>query len=196
MQVFWVERCSIYEHSSRCRRRLSSRGCSVQIRRSSANHSCSSWERQQKENRRVLGGRQNKLTWFLLKKRVNLLISLSTSTSRTPPNLSIHSSTCCFEYVWVPLRAPWATNWATELFSIFYCLLPTLMLTVMAAWFPGQYSVATLTPLLSLVTVVALEAWRASGISPHGNYPKSTNRFLLNWRYYLREGACVWALVT
>ena len=136
------------------------------------------------------------LTWFLLKKRVNLLISLSTSTSRTPPNLSIHSSTCYFEYVWVPLRAPWATNWATELFSSVYCLLPTLTLTVMAAWLPGQYSVATLTPLLSLVTVVALEAWRASGISPHGNYPKSTNRFLLNWRYYLREGAWVWALVT
>jgi len=126
---------------------------------------------------------------------VNLLISLSTLTSNTPPNLSIHSSTCYFEYVWVPLKAPWATNWATELFYKVYCLLPALMLTVIAAWFPGQYSVATLTPLLSLFTVVALELWRASGISPKGNYPKSTNLFLLNWRYSLLEGAWFWALV-
>ena len=126
---------------------------------------------------------------------MNLLISLSTLTSNTPPNLSIHSSTCYFEYVWVPLKAPWATNWATELFYKVYCLLPALMLTVIAAWFPGQYSVATLTPLLSLFTFVALELWRASGISPKGNYPKSTNLFLLNWRYSLLEGAWFWALV-
>lgn len=133
--------------------------------------------------------------WALLKKRVNRVISLSTYTSNDPPNLSIDSSTCYLECVWVPLRAPWATNCDTELFSRVYCLLPTLTLTVMAAWLPGQYSVATLTPLLSLDTVVALEDWRASGISPHGNYPKSTNLFLLNWRYYRREGAWVLALV-
>lgn len=135
------------------------------------------------------------LNWFLLKKRVNLLISLSTLTSNTPPNLSIHSSTCYFEYVWVPFKAPWATNWATELFYKVYCLLPTLMLTVIAAWFPCQYSLATLTPLLSLLTVVALEVWRASGIYPKGNYPKSTNLFLLNWRYSLLDGAWFWDLV-
>jgi len=63
------------------------------------------------------------------------------------------------------------------------------MLTVIAAWFPGQYSLATLTPLLSLHTVVALEVLRASGIYPKGNYPKSTNLFLLNWRYSLLDGA-------
>ena len=136
------------------------------------------------------------LSWVLLKNRVNLEIYLSTWRSKEPPNLSIHSSTCSFEWVWVPLRAPWATNWAIELFYRVYCLLPTLTLTVIAVWFPGQYSVATLTPLPSLVRVVALDDWRASGISPHGNYPKSTNLFLLNCRYYLREGAWVWALVT
>ena len=62
-----------------------------------------------------------------------------------------------------------------------------------AAWCPGQYSVATLTPLLSLLTVVGLELWRASGIYPKGNYPKSTNLLLLNWRYSLLEGAWVLA---
>ena len=103
--------------------------------------------------------------------------------------MSIHSSSCYFEYVWVPLSAPCATNWDTELFYRVYCLLPTFTLIVMAAWLPGQYSVATLTPLLSLLTVVVLEVWRASGICPKGNYPKSTNLFLLNWRYYRREGA-------
>lgn len=60
------------------------------------------------------------------------------------------------------------------------------------AWWPGQYSVATLTPLLNLFTVVGLEDWRACGIYPNGNYPKSTNLLLLNWRYYLLEGA--WSL--
>lgn len=133
------------------------------------------------------------LTCPLLKKRVNLVIYLSTLTLRTPPNLSIHSSICYLEYVWVPLRAPWATNWATELFSKVYCLLPALTLTVIAAWCPGKYSVATLTPLLSLLTVVVLEVCRASGISPNGNYPKSTNLFLLNCRYSLLEGDWVWA---
>ncbi len=135
------------------------------------------------------------LNWLLLKNNVNLLIYLPTWTSRTPPNLSIHYSTCYLEYVWVPLRAPCATNWATELFYKVYCLLPTLTLTVIAAWCPGQYYVATLTPLLSLLTVVALVDWRASGISPNGNYPKSTNLFLLNWRYYLLDGAWFWPFV-
>lgn len=42
--------------------------------------------------------------------------------------------------------------------------------------------------------MVGLELWRASGICPKGNYPKSTSLLLLNWRYSLLEGAWVLAL--
>lgn len=53
---------------------------------------------------------------------------------------------------------------------------------------PGQAWVATLTPLESFLRVLGLLYLRESGISPNGNYPKSTNLFLLNWRYSLLAG--------
>ena len=59
-----------------------------------------------------------------------------------------------------------------------------------------QTSEATLISFESLWCSLGLTALSASGISPCGNSPKSTSLCLLNWRFSLRAGAVLLALVT
>jgi hypothetical protein len=70
-------------------------------------------------------------TWVIgQKSNVKLVTYLVTFTFNDPPNLSTHYSTCYLECDEVPCKAPWATNWETELVYKVYCLLPTFTSTV------------------------------------------------------------------
>lgn len=82
---------------------------------------------------------------------------LVTLVSSCPPNLSIAYSNCDLDLELVPCTDNLLTNWDTELLEIVSCLVPALTVTVTAAWLPSQLSVATVTPLDSVLMVVGLE---------------------------------------
>jgi hypothetical protein len=100
-----------------------------------------------------------------------------------PPNESISASTYSLDLVLVPLKFNLEMKFDTPEDSNVSNLEPAFTATVNEANGELYYSDTTLKPLSNLVKALGLSYLRASGISPAGNSPKSTNADFENCNY-------------